>query len=149
MARLGVLVLAYGLLNVVLYFGQELLAMDDEREAKALEQELIPLADELDELEASLDSFESLSMSIDALGERLDSMVEPHLSDSTVVFNDLVMTWNEEAVPELLALEERYEQVADEYSDKYDQYEPIARKAYNRWWLLPIPLPRGGGRAIR
>lgn len=41
----------------------------------------------------------------------------------------------------------RYEWLVQQFNANVPTYNELAKKAYSRWWLLPIPLPRGAGRA--
>lgn len=144
----GIVVLlgAYGVLNGLLYLGQEIAAADDKREAEALDQELSRLEAEISGLETYFSNIEAQSGDIDAFGDGLDALSELARVEATNRFNEMVDAWNAQ-VPTIQARENEYDQLISEFNQKVDLYNSAAEKAYSRWWLLPIPLPRGAGRA--
>lgn len=42
----------------------------------------------------------------------------------------------------------QYKNSIDEYNKKTGEYNELSKKSGNRWWLIPIPIPRGGGKTV-
>jgi hypothetical protein len=142
------LLAAYAALNGVLYAGQTVWKQGEVAEARLLEEQLGVLEAEIDEIGAWLDRKEAEALAIDELGARLEEPAIHYSSPGTynedvARYERLVEEWNAESVPAMDAAIARHDDLVDEFNDLVPTYNQVASSAYSRWWLLPIPAPRG------
>lgn len=148
-----VALVAFAALNGLLYGGQEVAKRGEVAEAKALEAQLERIDDELASITGWLDQMERESDALYALGARLDEP-ERYYSDQATYERDLnrynegVDAWNHVSLPQIEVSVARHDQLVEEFNALVPQYNEVASSAYARWWLLPIPMPRGG-RGVR
>ena len=131
-------ILMYGVLNGALYVGQDFLARDDVARAEALEARLGGLGLEIDSIAAWLEGMERESATIASMGQQGGR-------GSYQEYNARVDRWNNVTLPAINRLAARHDSLIDVHNGLVDEYNAVARTAYSRWWLIPVPMP--GGRA--
>ena len=146
------LLVAFLVLNGVLYVGQEIMATDEKRQAQAIEQELDQLDLELQNLGDWFSEQDERVAQMDTIGDGLD---DPSLWSSEAgrfraqdEYLEMVDRWNND-LPFLETERERYDDIVTTYNSAFERYNRAAEAAYSRWWLLPIPLPRTAGRSVQ
>jgi hypothetical protein len=149
----GFLIAAFVGINIILYVSQEIAAADEKHAAEAVESDLARINDQIATVERRIQEANERSNQIDALGARLESRQADFASNAEyrstlTTYNQMVESWND-ALPQLQAMQEGYDSLISTYNRRVEEYNRLAKKAYSRWWLLPIPLPRGAARATR
>lgn len=140
------LLVVFGLLNGVLYLGQELYHRGDVKTAESIKAEFDVLDAKITHMETELGQVESLRQRLDELKRKLADPDAYYTTQTTYdsemeEYKALVGRWNA-SLPQMSKLANDYDQTVAEYNHRVESYNKIAKKAYSRWWLLPIP----GGR---
>jgi len=129
---LGVL-LIYGLLNLILWGGQELYYRDDTKEINRIEYFL-----ELEEIEIkSLEKkIETQSFELDQRKVELDNFERQNFIDSynshVGAYNLLLATYKNNL--------DNYDYKLTQYNDKINKVNELIKKSGSRWYLIPIPM---------
>lgn len=134
-----VLILAYILLNFILVFAQDVYHANDitvytqfEEELNNQNSKLTALKDQYISLEQSLDEeYEWIEMNEDNL------QTNEEVDDYNLRVNDYNDKLNE--YKEILAT---YNQLVDKYNSELEKRDELYKKAYDRWYIIPIPMPR-------
>lgn len=128
----AVLLVAFGLLNGALWGGQELYHRGHVADAKALYAQLDSAEAEITTLKQAWAAMEARSAAIDALE-----------ATNPAAYKDSVAVWNDE-VPRIEALALYHDSAISRFNTKLEEYNKLAKRAYSRWYLIPIP---GGSRS--
>lgn len=156
---LGILA-AYAVLNVVLVWGQGILKRDDAARAESIAGDLDRLGEEIARLEPLLEPNGEEGREADTLdpfgigAAQRSQNPAAQAAYGAAYGEDLAQLsrqgegWTAGA-SESQGASIRYEQLIAEYNALVEEYETVAEAASSRWWLLPIPAPRGAARALR
>lgn len=127
-------VLIYGILNLILWGGQELYYYEDTREINQIEKWLEEEKQKIFLLEQKIDS---QSIEIEQEENKLTDLENRRL---TTLYNSNVDSYN--------YLLEGYENDFDiydekiaKYNNKVNRFNELIKKSGSRWYLIPIPLP--------
>lgn len=128
------LILIFGVINLVLWGGQELYYRKDTQEINRIEKLLDQEKIEITKLQSRINS---LSTEIDSKQAELDRYENTGMIDS---YNTGVDSYN--------SLLDEYKSKVDVYNDKLIEYNRnieqvniLIQKSSSRWYLIPIPLP--------
>lgn len=130
------LIIMFGVLNGVIYGGQEIYYWNDVKKCELMEVELKDLEIEVNKIE---DFINFRKTKVDRINQ-LEKEIKQGLSKDYTKYKQMIDEYNSNM--------SRYKKSMDEYDNlivKYNkitrEYNDLAKSAYSRWWLLPIPLP--------
>lgn len=134
LAQVGLWILVYGVLNLLLWGGQELYYRGDTKKMNALETEMALEKMQIDQLEQSLTT---ASTTIDAKEALLNSQ---KAAGQIVLYNSGVDGYNS-MLETYKADTNKYDAHLSAYNVKVDEYNKLVEHSGSRWWLIPIPMP--------
>jgi peptidoglycan hydrolase CwlO-like protein len=136
-------IILFGVINLVLWSGQELYHRKDTEQIKEIENWLDSESVKIKNRESQLGSLESQISSLedflDSYKHRID-LGEKHLADTYNIkvyeFNNLLNQYNSQF--------SEYEENMDSYNLKVDEVNDLIKNSGTRWYIIPIPIPTGG-----
>ena len=137
-------------LNALLYVGQEWYHADDVRRCEEIERELAEMNQEIAAMERYLEGRQRERKALLDLESKLKHG-ESRLRGAAAYdraysdYSKRVDRYNAE-VELATAMVAKYESTIAVYNKKVDEYNRLAKSAYSRWHL--IPLPRGSGKSL-
>lgn len=142
---------AFALLNGILYLAQELWHVPAKRKVVALSTQLVELKTLIDSLTDSLQPGVTGEMKVDSLGVQVELGRKAFASDvayrnALATYTSSVDEWNSR-LPTLQQRAVVHDSLVDRYNSVVTERNRLASKAYTRWWLLPIPVPGSAARA--
>ena len=130
------IVIVYLGLNGLLWLGQELYHKNDVKECEQLERKISQLKQETSTLEKALQMREKKHKEILALQKELQNGVKTNYAR----YSSLIDSYNNET-PEYTKQLDTYNAMINQHNEIVNKYNSLAKSAYSRWWLIPIPMP--------
>lgn len=130
------IVIVYLGLNGLLWLGQELYHKNDVKQCEQLERKISQLKQETSTLEKALQMRERKHKEILALQNELQNGVKTNYAR----YSSLVDSYNNET-PEYTKQLDTYNAMINQHNEIVNKYNSLAKSAYSRWWLIPIPMP--------
>ena len=130
------LLIGFLILNGILYVGQELYYMNDVKKCEYIESEINNKKAQLTNLKSYIDSTD---LQYDELIKVKES-IKKGLSKDIVKYDKLVKFYKN-SFKIYKQKREKYNFLIDEHNKLTHKYNNLSKKAYRRWWLLPIPFP--------
>jgi hypothetical protein len=142
-----VAIVGFIVLNGSLYVGQELYHAADVRQCEAIEGELANLDSEIRSIAVRLKGRSREREAIERMESELEQNHFTHGSSYDAAYrsySDRVDRYNAD-VPAIKALAVRHDALVDRYNGRVEEYNRLAKTAYARWYLIPVP--KGAGRS--
>jgi len=142
----AVILVAFAALNGVLYLAQEWYHAAEVKQCEEIKEHLDRMKAEINSIEQRVAQRERDRRQIEDLEKQLQARgaygAREAYRSSVSRYNDMVDRYNAqvEATKEIAS---RYKGLIDEYNADVDRYNTLAKTAYSRWYLIPIP----GGRS--
>jgi uncharacterized protein YoxC len=151
------LVAVYGIVNLVLYGGQEMYHASDKRAYEALsqvmEQRKADIQGKRSQIQALEASIEERGSQIDRLKAELRSIEQQYGSigapTSVYVRYEGMIAEVNGLIKQIKPMIERHSQLVDSFNAEVDGYNnqipqlnDLSHRAFDRWILIPIPLGR-------
>lgn len=130
------LLLAYVILNVLIYGGQELYYWNDVKKCEQMEKQLAETKQEVKGIE---DWMTQRKYNLKKIND-LQKDIEQGQTNDLGKYQELVDKYNANQTQFKHNLKEHTQKI-DKYNDIVNEYNSIAKDAYSRWWLFPFPLP--------
>jgi len=139
-ALLGV---AFVIVNLALHYGQEWYHASDVSVCDGIKTQLQGMEAELSSIEHSVQEIQHAQAEIKSVELRLEDWNKASGSDEqhatySVKYQRLVDDYNLK-VEHVNALIPRYHTLIDEHNSKVEEYNRLAKSAYSRWYLIPVP----------
>jgi len=141
------LVVVFGIGNLVLYYGQEYYHSNEIEQCKRLDSELTRIKGEIEECGRKIAiSGNVLDAKKSVIGELLQKLRSPNVYYSNkrtydsdrLRYENLLSTYNAEVGPHNALISSHKTLIAN-YSTKVEEYNKIAKTAYSRWYIIPVP----------
>lgn len=132
-------ILLYFALNFILVFAQDVYHANDISVYKQFEEELNNQKNQLSDLKDQCISLEqSLNEEYEWIEENRDLL---HTNEEVDDYNLRIDNYNEK-LGEYNRISDTYNHLVDKYNSDLKVSEELYKKAYDRWYLIPIPMPR-------
>ena len=146
--RIGIVIILFGVVNLLLLEGQSLYHRGDSQRLKQMENWLDERQTQLKNKEKELKSLNSQIEKLDTLLINYKQKIDrggTHLIDSYNAkvdeYNDLLDKYNSKL--------KDYKMGVYEYNSKVREVNKLSEETGTRWYIIPVPLPLGIGRGIK
>jgi len=130
------LIIMFTVLNGIIYGAQEIYYWNDVKKCESMKVKLKNLKKEINKIE---DFINFRKTKLDRINQ-LTKEIKQGLSKDYTKYKKMVNEYNSK-IPKYKKSMNEYDSLIVEYNKVTREYNELAKDAYSRWLLLPIPLP--------
>ena len=130
------LIIMFTVLNGIIYGAQEIYYWNDVKKCESMKVKLKNLKKEINKIE---DFINFRKTKLDRINQ-LEKEIKQGLSKDYTKYKKMVNEYNSK-IPKYKKSMNEYDSLIVEYNKVTREYNELAKDAYSRWLLLPIPLP--------